>query len=987
MSGFAVPGIRFVVDTPTPDAALPRMDIAGFVGLAASGPVGVPVVVEDEVSFTDIFGGDLALAWDTASGKQQSALLAASVRAFFRGGGTRCWVVRVTGPTASTQRFPLLGTLARRSGAKWRGATIAARSVGSWADGMQVETRLRALAVTRYVSSPAEAGQVDAVEVDNLVEYDDWREGDLIAVHHRSGRFEYRRVISVSVHPLRAHRRWLRHERVLGVEPIPDDAWPSGKIDLRINNAKGGFSTRKQCAWSVALEVELSGLALPQRGEILCGEMKLAGDRRALALRVAEVSTERGADAATVMIDAAWFIDIDALDADTDPVVRTERLRLDLRGHRGGSSVHLAGLGFDAVHPRGWARLPDDQLLYPWPDSSTPPSLDDAAEVIQEVGHPRFPLAGLDPKPMACVPLGMTAVPDERWRAGPMAAIDPLSAFARDGLDSYDHTVLFDAELATHGTNALPAEAFHRRYRNDTPLSGLHALYFIAEIASLVVPDAVHSVWRKQVLDEAETAIARADCDAPTFVNGRLTLNWRKRGQGRVDHWRVQSSEFPDFSAAVDEQLATTTVLLPETDPVCTRRLWFRVRAEFGRDVGPWSNTVSALPLSAPFARCEDWLPVAPVLSIDGDLEFRCRFAWQHPALDAGNGGVEFELQEATRADFADAELLYRGSEDSFELLRPLREAAYYRVRALYDTAAGDAATGPWSETLSRAPTGAQGWRMDSSQVDDKALLAVHRAMITMAAARADLFTVLSLPATLEYREVEAYRAALVAAFRDGSNEGERVLSHAALYHPWAVLAAADGVRPMPPDGLVLGEFARRAQRQGAWVAPANHPFGEALALVTPGHAGESQWAALYTNGVNLLRHRPEGVTLMSAETLSGDDSLRAINVRLLMILLRRLALREGDALVFEANDDSFRRRVQSQFESLLDDLFERGAFTGARPEQAFQVVVDGSVNTVESIDAGRFIIELRVAPSRPLAFLTVRLMQSGADGLAVESV
>ncbi len=59
-----LPGIR-VMSQPAPVAeALPRMDIAVFVGLAASGPVDLPVAVEDAPRFAAIFGADVALATD-----------------------------------------------------------------------------------------------------------------------------------------------------------------------------------------------------------------------------------------------------------------------------------------------------------------------------------------------------------------------------------------------------------------------------------------------------------------------------------------------------------------------------------------------------------------------------------------------------------------------------------------------------------------------------------------------------------------------------------------------------------------------------------------------------------------------------------------------------------------------------------------------------------------------------------------------------------
>ena len=43
------------------------------------------------------------------------------------------------------------------------------------------------------------------------------------------------------------------------------------------------------------------------------------------------------------------------------------------------------------------------------------------------------------------------------------------------------------------------------------------------------------------------------------------------------------------------------------------------------------------------------------------------------------------------------------------------------------------------------------------------------------------------------------------------------------------------------------------------------------------------------------------------------------------------------------------------------------------------------SLNTAQSVDQGRFIVELRVAPSLPMSFLTVRLVQSGDRTLVME--
>ena len=103
------------------------------------------------------------------------------------------------------------------------------------------------------------------------------------------------------------------------------------------------------------------------------------------------------------------------------------------------------------------------------------------------------------------------------------------------------------------------------------------------------------------------------------------------------------------------------------------------------------------------------------------------------------------------------------------------------------------------------------------------------------------------------------------------------------------------------------------------------------------------------------------------------------------MILLRRLALRLGETYVFEPNDDSFRRLVQRGFEAALDRMFARGAFAGRTAATSYQVVTDDSINTPTSVDQGRFIVELRVAPSLPLTFITVRLIQTNDRSLVTE--
>ena len=120
---------------------------------------------------------------------------------------------------------------------------------------------------------------------------------------------------------------------------------------------------------------------------------------------------------------------------------------------------------------------------------------------------------------------------------------------------------------------------------------------------------------------------------------------------------------------------------------------------------------------------------------------------------------------------------------------------------------------------------------------------------------------------------------------------------------------------------------------------------------------------------------------MLDALTLSEEADTQPINVRRLMSLLRRLALKQGTQFVFEPNSDALRRAIDHRFRNWLGTLFARGAFAGDTPQAAFRLRVDSIVNTPQSIDAGRLIIEIAIAPAQPMRFLTVRLVQSGDRG------
>jgi hypothetical protein len=362
------------------------------------------------------------------------------------------------------------------------------------------------------------------------------------------------------------------------------------------------------------------------------------------------------------------------------------------------------------------------------------------------------------------------------------------------------------------------------------------------------------------------------------------------------------------------------------------------------------------------FKDCDIRSVAAPELAAPGESDEDGSFTLSWLSQERGH----YVLQEATQPGFADAHVIFEGEAQRITLYSRSHGHYFYRVSVRVGRN-----TSAWSRAAAVRVGADTRWEVEPlAHYRDDALLAVHRALLRMCAGRADLLAVVSLP--LHYREDQAIAHAARLQALDGADS--RAAGYAALYHPWVVRRAADGrLDEAPPDGAACGVLASRAARRGAWIAPANEPLQEVFALA-PG-AAPSYWHALQQAQVNAVRQHPRGFLVLAEDTLSADAELRPINVRRLLILLRRLALRRGATYVFEPLNAAFRRMVERGFEQVLADLFRRGAFAGATPASAYQVSAGPDVNPPQSLERGRFVVELKVAPSVPMAFLSVRLV------------
>jgi phage tail sheath protein FI len=79
---------------------------------------------------------------------------------------------------------------------------------------------------------------------------------------------------------------------------------------------------------------------------------------------------------------------------------------------------------------------------------------------------------------------------------------------------------------------------------------------------------------------------------------------------------------------------------------------------------------------------------------------------------------------------------------------------------------------------------------------------------------------------------------------------------------------------------------------------------------------------------------------------------------------------------VFEPNDMALWQKVKRTINAFLIGLWRQGALMGATPDQAFYVKCDEETNPPESVDEGKLVVEVGIAPVKPAEFVIFRISQ-----------
>lgn len=205
-----------------------------------------------------------------------------------------------------------------------------------------------------------------------------------------------------------------------------------------------------------------------------------------------------------------------------------------------------------------------------------------------------------------------------------------------------------------------------------------------------------------------------------------------------------------------------------------------------------------------------------------------------------------------------------------------------------------------------------------------------------------------------------------------------------ATYFPWCKVydwTTRSNVT-VPPSGYMAGIWARTDGTRGVHKAPANEVVQGVVGLEYSVTDGEQD--ILNPAGINCIRSFSSvGIRVWGARTIAVDNEWKYINVRRLFNFIEESIKNGTRWVVFEPNNRSLWNAIKRDVGAFLTGLWRDGALMGRTADEAFFVKCDEETNPPESIDLGRVVISIGIAPVKPAEFVLFQISQSesGATG------
>lgn len=195
--------------------------------------------------------------------------------------------------------------------------------------------------------------------------------------------------------------------------------------------------------------------------------------------------------------------------------------------------------------------------------------------------------------------------------------------------------------------------------------------------------------------------------------------------------------------------------------------------------------------------------------------------------------------------------------------------------------------------------------------------------------------------------------------------------NYVATYHPWVKILDTDKNKPVwvPPSVVLPGVIAFNDQVAAEWYAPAGlNRGGLSNVIEVKTRLTHDERDELYVGRVNPIATFPgQGATVFGQKTLQAKPSaLDRINVRRLLIAVKKFIASSSRYLVFENNTAATRNRFLSIVNPYLESIQQRNGL------YAFRVIMDESNNTPDVIDRNILKGDIFLQPAKTAEFIVL---------------
>ena len=205
--------------------------------------------------------------------------------------------------------------------------------------------------------------------------------------------------------------------------------------------------------------------------------------------------------------------------------------------------------------------------------------------------------------------------------------------------------------------------------------------------------------------------------------------------------------------------------------------------------------------------------------------------------------------------------------------------------------------------------------------------------------------------------------------------------NYVATYYPWVKILDTNlnKIISVPPSVVLPAVYAANDNAAAEWYAPAGlNRGGITQAVQTLDRLTHSERDTLYEGRVNPIVAFPgQGIVVWGQKTLQINPSaLDRVNVRRLLINLKKFIASSSNYLVFEQNVAATRNRFLAIVNPYLESVQQRNGI------YAYQVKMDAENNTPDLIDRNILYGQIYIQPTRTAEFIMLdfNILPTGAS-------